>query len=125
MKLEFKPSDFEDCGPANHPGGVAEEKIASSANAALERMLSEATVVYSYRPNNEAHHGWSPVEDEDDADTHRALLVNIEEIKPKECAHEPGEATFIPKTTSGGMRLENIICRCCGIKLQARWEPAE
>lgn len=92
MKLEFKPIDFcekPDSDP-NCPHGVGNDWcsgtfLAIIANTRLAEMLKDAPVVYSECTEDakdfRGSFGWWTLAKTDKSDTHRALLINIEEIK--------------------------------------------
>lgn len=94
------------------------EDIANIANDILEKWLSEAKVVYGLVTPNV----WC--EDKDDFKssmlTHRALLINIEEIKREPCKHEP-------KFEQGGVQsLTANTCKHCGVRIVvADWKQEE
>jgi hypothetical protein len=75
-KLKFEPSDFKS---VDDEGLGFDQVAADIANAKLDAWLSEATVVYA-RKNDNGYGGNWRLEPDTEFDTHRALLVNIEEI---------------------------------------------
>lgn len=104
---------------------IANAKLAEIKKAWLAELKANATVVYGYLAGN-AEIMYGPNQHEES--THRAYLIGIEEIKPKECEHEPLEA----KVTTGPYTLSvtfdystNSKCKHCGVKLKAKWEPVE
>lgn len=116
-KLIFKPEDFNFLRIRMNDS--YEHEAARRANEALERMLSECTVVYAGAAKDRA---WFDYRTEKE-DTHKAIIVNIEEIKPKVCEHEP---KFIEGTGFGAkIVLYANECAKCGKKLEATWEEVE
>jgi len=103
MKLEFKPDDFDNLFSC--------EGMAIRANSRLAEMLKDAPVVYKFEGLWDEH--CSPV------DKYKAFLVNIEELKPKECEHEP--------LTFGSVVSHALEYRCkqCGKPLKAKWQVAD
>jgi len=101
MKLEFKPDDFDNLFSC--------EGMAIRANARLAEMLKDAPVVYKFEGLWDEH--CSPV------DKYKAFLVNIEELKPKECVEH--KVAVAPSGTS------TVVCEVCGKSLKAKWEVAD
>ena len=104
-KWKFEPSDF------NYEAHLSNLYAAETANAKLEEWKREATVAYANLN--------FPPDIPRNADTHRALLIDIEELSKEPCKHEPLEKPTIE-------RMQGIVrCKHCGVKLKATWEPAE
>jgi hypothetical protein len=107
-KWKFEPSDFISLNSRGLWGIIDTSVIAGVANAKLDAWLSEARVMYGDTVIN----SWSGVRET--RDTHRALLIDIEELPKEPCKHEP----------IGGDSLVSNRMRC-GVELKATWEAAE
>lgn len=111
-KLEFKPEDFNalygDCP-------LTKMSIVKIANARLAEMLKDAPVVYfdDEASMNEKGTIDCATRKPRNKDTHRALLVNIEELPKEPCKHEPKR---------DWPHSPQYFCRHCGVKLVIRWE---
>jgi hypothetical protein len=113
-KFRFKPEDFQ--------GSIRYEMIsphftAIRANELLDKAIAEAPVVYCVSGGVWTASKYS-------ADTHKAVLFNIEEIVKKDCEHEPIMHAFNANAVLPSSKVETK-CRHCGITLKARWEAAE
>lgn len=114
MKDFFKPEDFE---LTEWVTPWVLDRMVTKANAKLGAEIEKWPKLYKY-PHM---FGWSEVSESIHTPIHTARLAFIEEIRPKECEHEP---RFFPD-------VPNILfedaphCKHCGIKLRAKWEPAE
>lgn len=119
-KLKFTPIDF--AGSTGNNFHVSWDDAAAIANARLAEMLVSAKVVYGWF-NGDGACRFSELKvigsDKGEA-THRALLINIEEIKREPCEHEPMRSCGGPKA----FYSENE-CKHCGVKLKAKWEESK
>lgn len=116
-KLEiFKPDDFDvRITAAAYSSEVANQK--------LNEWLEKQQVVYS---GWHSHLGgklttdtwWTSYSDETKA-THKALLINIEEIEKELCKHEIIEYTA---NTIKSIPITTVYCGLCGIKLKTETE---
>ncbi len=126
-KLEFKADDFQKyTGSTSDTCGIylTTQSAANAANWRLAEMLKDAQVVYGQGIEAMKSAMWcmNGPDFEVSKHTHRALLVNIEELPKKErCKHELN--VLETYTTSNA----DIVgqCKHCGVKLVARWEPVE
>jgi hypothetical protein len=88
----------------------------------IDKLFKDAVRVSGSRVDGE----WIMTEDickqSKPTDTHQALLIGIEEIKPIACDHK---IVVISEGINGP--LENVVWGCgkCGKKLKAKWEVAE
>lgn len=103
MKWKFEPSDFD-----------SDDAVVDIANAKLDEWRRSATVVYAnlnFPPD--MNPVWGVAQD---ADTHRALLIDIEALPKEECKHEPRlyEGWY-------DAAIDTTYCRHCGVKLKATW----
>jgi hypothetical protein len=134
MKWKFEPSDFDD--NLNKPFVISRIKeltvweAADIANAKLDAWRREATVVYGL-PKSDCYWCATNLTDHSRAGfTHRALLIDIEELPKPECKHEP---SFTKERVSALMHnfdddsefYRDVTCKHCGAALKAKWEPAE
>lgn len=110
----FKPANFNNL-IADRSYPQVQEDAAKLAQYFLNKALDQAVRVYG--TNNGT---WNVEDCSDDTlnpDTHQALLVQIEELPKKECAHEArGNGHWSNPWTNK--------CKHCGVKLVARWEKA-
>jgi hypothetical protein len=103
MKPFFDTEDFVIAGSAYH-NMIPTLAATTLANAKLER---EGKVVY--RPED-ATEVW--IDNEKDSPTHKALLINIQEIKP--CDHKNTTKTEVPHGYDS-------VYRCsCGARLKEK-----
>lgn len=112
MKPFFNADDF------NFNFLAEREVAAEKANAKLQR---EGVVVYG-----DPDDLWSKVlNDGGSKDTHRALLINIEEIEKKPCEHEP-QAELL-SIRDGKIFETRYKCSKCGVRLKATktWEEVK
>lgn len=130
-KLQFTARDF--AGSTELIDHISWKDAAEVANARLAEMLSEAKVVYG----TSSTRGLLPDVWSKSAvaygvpDTHRALLINIEELKREPCEHEPrmyykrdANDNFV-KSGSAMVRSYEHECLKCGVKLKAKWEESK
>jgi ribosomal protein S17E len=111
----FKLEDFERIAVEN--SASLRWHIAEIAN---EKLKSEAKVVYGLESVTLSDMYFSS--SRDDADTHKALLICIEEIK-KECVdHVPG---YVTKQIDAKKHSVVTTCNRCGAKLKASWQVIE
>jgi hypothetical protein len=117
--FKFEPSDFMS---AKGPSGrfVRFEDAAAIANAKLASWLASAPVMHGRISPDGDWEFESFTDERAGVDTHRALLVDIQELPKKECEHLPDFDAFIlgPKGASGP-------CIHCGVKLTAVWKESE
>lgn len=100
----FKPSDFHEYYKrvkGSWPPITVEQAICDVANAKLrdcvvltKQDIEKMPVVYGLTTQHPLQDEWSWLEQKTPADTHRARLFQIEEIKPKECEHRVDAKTF-------------------------------
>ena len=111
--MKFKPEDFEKHWLANRNYVWTSEGAAKVANDVLEKWLKDAKVVYGWIDSDT----WSGRHTDN---THRALLIQIEEIKREPCKHEP-------KFEQGGVQsLTANTCKHCGVRIVvADWKQEE
>lgn len=82
----------------------------------LQRALEKATVVYSDGKNI----FWAAQTGPDKCDTHKALLINVEELPKEPCKHEPKRWVH-PKSGLPNETYE-FVCFHCGVKLKSeKW----
>ena len=92
------------------------ETLAQHCNAKLAR---EAKVVYGLKSTKLGDEFYFS-EHKDDADTHRALLICVEEIERKPCEHEVGFSTANPKLLLSDQQV--FMCCKCSKKIKLKWE---
>lgn len=86
-----------------------------AANIANQKLQRDAKVVYGLK-STKLDDQFYFSESKDDADTHRALLICVEEIEKKSCTHPD----VLPVNSGWYYR-----CSDCGIKLQPTgWKEA-
>lgn len=112
MKDLFTKQDFEECGVLTYLGDADCEFLANFCNTKLNAKIEKTGTLY--RLSNEG--GWYAYAMEPEGATHRAYVISVEEIEPKECEHEP-RPTLVSES----------ICRHCNVKMiaKAEWEVAE
>lgn len=89
------------------------KQAAERANDKLESLLGPA--VFGLKQHNWE---WKIQQNYNGTDTHTARLFNVQEIKKKECRHEPTHGIeSIVEEFNGDFMFE---CRC-GAKLKANW----
>lgn len=105
-RWKFEPSDFWNID-------LSPRFIADRANSLLDQWRKEATVVNG--KIKETNSGWDCAwtVGKSSADTHRALLIDIEPLHKEPCKHEP---TFHDNDVDA--------CKHCGVKLKATWEAS-
>lgn len=116
-KLEFTAEDF--MFSPNGPGVLAFEAC-RMANARLAEMLKDAKVVYgkldpwhsSFSTNKDL-----PYQDGSKA-THRALLINVEELAPEPCRHPKELITVNGNRDPAGW---SFFCNGCKRWLNPNW----
>lgn len=86
----------------------------------LDKLFKDAVEVFGDPTQSKWTEGY-PVK----GDTHQALLINIEEIKPKECEHEPMFKCNGIDDHSNAFVFGRYECVKCGKKLKAKWEVTE
>lgn len=108
MKLEFKPEDFINLWPNRQLLTDVMNMVSHRANSRLAEMLKDAPVVYGHKKN----FGWGFDEQGiiPNVTTHKALLINIEELPKQPCKHIPAFAMAFPNK-----------CRECGVTLYMHW----
>jgi hypothetical protein len=122
-KFRFSAKDFE---IDVHHKSLTPFAAAVKANAKLDAHLKTLTKAYSSLPfPGLPCKTWSTslecFKDDRHSDlnwaTHTALLFDMEELKPRECSHEPDHQ----RVAVTGLYL----CRKCGAKLKAKWKVVE
>lgn len=114
MKFKFTKEMFHSA-----TGFSTREQIAEMAQAALDAYLATCPVVYA-SPDRERF--WDN-EEAKGYDTHTAVLMNVMPIPSAPCKHDP---RFSSKEESMNPLGEmTAVCAKCGVKLTAKWEPAE
>lgn len=112
-KLVFELKDFSRDFMSH---GLSKDLAVQQAQAKFDNWFKEnienAPVIYVRAGKN---CGWLGSTDNLKGDTHKARLVDIQEIK-KDCKHEP------PKSYESTQR---IFCVNCNIELVAEWKAAE
>lgn len=109
MKQFFTADDF-DSFDLSVGEGIGPHHAAELANEKLQR---EGVVVYG----SKNYPLWSTRNDMPKTDTHRALLINIEEIEKKHCEHEPA------RNVAGNYEP---ACYKCNVKLKPTgWEEVK
>lgn len=106
-KLIFRPEDFK-------PIVNAYTGAANLAQEIFDKWLSEQPVVYKCESNPGWWHGPSPT-----PSTHTARLVDIQEIKQKECNHAPSDLWRVESGIPA--RTFSSQCKHCGAELTATW----
>jgi hypothetical protein len=107
----FKPEDFNQISPYTD----CKDKIAFIANRILTEHLETLPLVYT-----DTEYIWC---DYKVSNTKRfARLIDIQELKPKVCEHEPNN--YHPYAANFGIKKDNK-CKYCGIELQATWTAKE
>lgn len=129
--FKFEPSDFAAIhkeavknGYASYNAGDMWEPtdtlkmLVDAANAKLAQWRAQATVVYG-KPEVGA---WTDIENK--LATHRALLIDIQELPKEPCKHEPPELTPLQLLAAkqNGFTQSSTHCRHCGVKLRAEWK---
>lgn len=111
--IKFKPEDF---GTGNDR---EKESAAFYANLKLQKLIDESIVVYGQGIGAMKSSDWcmNGPDFERYRHTHKAILINIEEIKPEPCKHEPVRNLSYERTWD-----KNWSCKHCGIGLQATWK---
>ena len=111
----FRPDDFAYM-TGNSVDYMNGKELSDKANKILsERLLDGAREIFVTLGNNHITHISSIKFQEA---THSALLIDIQELKPKVCdKHEPVLADW-SVTHSGSW---NGDCRYCGVKIKAAW----
>ena len=105
--FEYHSHDFGEMGKF-----IKLDYAANITNEKFKRWLNLWPVVYCVKdPNN----NWMANGDKGFDDTHIALLANIEEILKTECKHDP----YLLHDSHDS--LGTVLCKYCGIKLQAHW----
>lgn len=117
MKTFFNRVDFADLNFEPELTQDELQHLADVANAKLEQWLAKAIKVTGYI-DDEYNFGSATSEG---LDTHRALLIDIQELPTKPCKHEP--AIKLIKENGIEVSLEGP-CRRCGVPLKAKWEEA-
>lgn len=102
-RLEFKLNWFEHRGKSNYL--IAQEYYDNW----LAEMLASATVVYGNATQ------FDIVSSPTSADTHKALLIQIEELPKVECKH-------VPESYGLGHHIL-YKCKHCKAELKVKWEP--
>lgn len=69
-------------------GFLGQYKVPHVRAGDLERVLSEAKVVAGSPERDHMGRWYEPRQIENPPHTHSAILLGIQEIKPKECSHE-------------------------------------
>lgn len=115
-RLKFEANDF--AGPTETIDHISWDDAAIVANHKFDQWLSEQQVVYGslVLPPHEKPIWGAPI----GCDTHKARLVCIEELKPKECPlHLPAY------TNEGQWDPDRLECGNCGKRLKASWSVDE
>lgn len=128
-KLQFEPSDFQEyyyhhnMDPHIKAANGFNAKLAEIKKAWLDEIKDDSFIVSSERHSDGFNYEWRLISEP--SHTHIACLpiCFIEEIKPKECEHEPLLLEY-PDTDCPTAWLDNE-CKHCGVRLRARWEVAE
>ena len=110
-KLRFEPEDF-DRGILTFTG------IAGLANKRLAKMLEEqGQVVYGY---NQEY--WSIIDEHSiEPYTHKALVLNVEELEKPKCVHEAiGVSPNFDFSPGCAVLITEWKCSRCGIKLKPK-----
>ena len=109
VKDIFVPEDFS---------GIefSKEAMCAKVNRILkERLLDKAVRVTGVYENNKVMVPFGQVNGADD--THTALLIQIQELKPKVCEkHEPISEDWTVRD-----RVWSGNCEHCGVKIKAVW----
>lgn len=100
-----------------------QELINKSVNAHLYQLvhIGSAIKVVADKSDLSCEFGWWPEINLSGTATHRALLIDIQELPTKPCKHEP--AIKLIKENGIEVSLEGP-CRRCGVPLKAKWEEA-
>ena len=114
MKWKFEASDFSflDSNISMY------EQAAHEANAKLDEWRRMEAVVYC---RLDVEFLWS--QSRADTDTHRALLIDVEELPKGPCKHEPDYTQYA--IDEKYQKNQPMRCKQCGVKLKATWEAAE
>lgn len=118
----FKKEDFKVCDSSDrmHPSILAADvanKLLEERGVRVYGNKGPYDDVMSMKGSNwTSYYSYS-------THTRQALLINIEELKKKECEHTKLDSLNY-KTNAAEDCLEslNAICKC-GVKLKATWEP--
>lgn len=118
LKPFFEASDFNEYlkyGFPLHPP--------DAAHLANEKLRREGRVVYGKIP--ETNGGWNGAWTfgESKADTHTAMLINIQPIEKVECKHEP--INYCDYLEGGTVLKSGNKCKYCGIELIATWSAKD
>lgn len=126
MKNYFKPGDFESAMSTDE---YIPKHVAKIANEKLKKLIESWPVVYG-TIGTESHswQSYPPGTFIQENYTHKASLAFIEEIK-KDCVkHEPQiKINYDVRSFSFGTKTELnslppiMICKFCGVELQATW----
>lgn len=108
---------------------LSDETAAKIANEKIQKLIESWPVVYAnYRGPTETH-SWNDNRNTiySKEATHTARLAFIEEIKPKECQHEPYlfSVNAIYRPDGRLPEDENYKCRKCGVSLKQKWEALD
>lgn len=116
-KLRFKPEDFRSSKNINMASVKANAWLDAREKEGWQLVnVKDAQVVYGELIDGKFE-SFDEQEKPNDFDTHRALLINIEELPKKPCKHEP--ITYTAGYDSDWTKPE---CKHCGKKLKAKWE---
>lgn len=106
MKNFFTKEDFLIDLEVTH--GFGPETASHIANEKLYAYIKTLPKAYGY----EAGNAWTTYQAS--IDTHFARLIDVQEIKSKECEHKIVLAQYLGDTGE---------CEKCGIKMRRTWEP--
>lgn len=109
-KLKFEPSDFHELEDKNYNTHLRASFLAQEK---YEKWLESQPVVYGLTINNI----WTARRS--NRDTHTAVLVDITEIKPKECEHH--SVSMLPQISTVSLKF---YCELCKKELKPKngWE---
>lgn len=108
----FKPEDFNFGWIDKHD--TRRIDIVEACNTKLNKLIESWPVVYGHT-NGAA---WFVEKGKHVQEQHTARLAFIEEIKKEPCKHEPAN----PTVRMSPPHISDIVCKHCGVELQATWE---
>lgn len=123
MSFEFKPEDFKSIEPAIGQVYPTPEQLTQYCNAKLDEWKKSWVRVHGIPSIIKSHHNWT--EYDIIGKTHQAYIVEIEELKPKECEHAPSMHRWHGKEWELSTDKDgDIYCSSCMKKLnpRAKWK---
>jgi len=116
LSLKFKPEDF-----GGNTSFINPQFAADLAQDIFDKWLSEQRLCYTDDKLSDGKFGWwHGIKSQS---IYQARLVDIQEIKPKVCEHEP--TRYYMKEGNVEVSVYSADCRICGAKLQATWRAVK